>query len=413
MHHASGPGHFRALFVTTVRGLIRRPRRRAATGQRVTMDDRARAYATEHRSQRGLRRPGSSRSLHRRRPICRPTMRRCSSVFPGGDTPQLRQLKALQAAAAQSPKRSRARDGARNRLHSRVPRRGRSEVPGLRAGGTRPVVEGSRAADARAGSARDDPAKQPSVRAGDRRSRSRAGARTEHAQALLTRATVLTVQGRYRDARDDCNRLAGIAPEIYRVVCIAAIDSVTGNAGTRVRSACAGRCAAPRASTAQDAPGARRCWARSPTAVATPRPSAISARRSPASATSTARRLQRLAARPRPAEVVALLRQRDARRSAAAAPRPRAAGAEAARGHRIDRDAARALRRKPRAWRHRRTSAKTRASSSRCAATPKRADAGARQLESAARAGRPSHPRRSRCGRRRRRGARHRQAMAG
>ena len=53
----------------------------------------------------------------------------------------------------------------------------------------------------------------------------------KHAQALLTRATVLTVMGRYRDARDDCNRLAGIAPDVYRVVCIAAIDSVTGNAG--------------------------------------------------------------------------------------------------------------------------------------------------------------------------------------
>jgi hypothetical protein len=52
-----------------------------------------------------------------------------------------------------------------------------------------------------------------------------------HAQALLTRATVLTVMGRYPDARSDCDRLAGIAPEVYRVVCVAAIDSVTGHAG--------------------------------------------------------------------------------------------------------------------------------------------------------------------------------------
>jgi hypothetical protein len=53
----------------------------------------------------------------------------------------------------------------------------------------------------------------------------------KHAQALLTRATVLTVIGRYREARSDCDRLEGIAPEIYRVVCLAGIDSVTGNAG--------------------------------------------------------------------------------------------------------------------------------------------------------------------------------------
>ena len=52
-----------------------------------------------------------------------------------------------------------------------------------------------------------------------------------HPQALLTRATVLTVMGRYRDARSDCARLAGVVPDIYRIVCIAAIDSVTGNAG--------------------------------------------------------------------------------------------------------------------------------------------------------------------------------------
>jgi tetratricopeptide (TPR) repeat protein len=50
-------------------------------------------------------------------------------------------------------------------------------------------------------------------------------------QALLTRATVLTVRGKYAEARGDCNRLSGIVPEIYPVTCIAAIDSVTGGAG--------------------------------------------------------------------------------------------------------------------------------------------------------------------------------------
>ena len=50
-------------------------------------------------------------------------------------------------------------------------------------------------------------------------------------QALLTRATVLTVRGKYAEARSDCNRLYGIVPEVYPVACIAAIDSVTGGAG--------------------------------------------------------------------------------------------------------------------------------------------------------------------------------------
>ncbi len=51
-----------------------------------------------------------------------------------------------------------------------------------------------------------------------------------NAQALLTRATVLTVQGKYADARADCATLAQAAREIYVIVCIAAIDSVTGKA---------------------------------------------------------------------------------------------------------------------------------------------------------------------------------------
>ena len=51
-----------------------------------------------------------------------------------------------------------------------------------------------------------------------------------NAQALLTRATVLTVQGKYADARADCAALAKAAREIYVVICVAAIDSVTGKA---------------------------------------------------------------------------------------------------------------------------------------------------------------------------------------
>lgn len=51
-----------------------------------------------------------------------------------------------------------------------------------------------------------------------------------NAQALLTRSTVLAVQGKYAEARADCMTLSKAAPEIYVVICVAAIDSVTGKA---------------------------------------------------------------------------------------------------------------------------------------------------------------------------------------
>jgi hypothetical protein len=57
-----------------------------------------------------------------------------------------------------------------------------------------------------------------------------------NAQALLTRATVLTVQGKYAQARGDCSRMSGIAPEIYALICVAAIDSMTGKAGPAYES---------------------------------------------------------------------------------------------------------------------------------------------------------------------------------
>jgi hypothetical protein len=53
----------------------------------------------------------------------------------------------------------------------------------------------------------------------------------KHPQALLTRATILTVQGRFAAARADCQELTGVAPEVYRVICLAAIDGMTGKAG--------------------------------------------------------------------------------------------------------------------------------------------------------------------------------------
>jgi tetratricopeptide (TPR) repeat protein len=49
-------------------------------------------------------------------------------------------------------------------------------------------------------------------------------------QARLVRANILTVQGKYAEARADCGRLLGIAPEPYVSACIAAVDSVNGKA---------------------------------------------------------------------------------------------------------------------------------------------------------------------------------------
>lgn len=49
-------------------------------------------------------------------------------------------------------------------------------------------------------------------------------------QALLTRATVLTVQGRYAEARADCARVARLAAPLVGVACDAAPASLSGEA---------------------------------------------------------------------------------------------------------------------------------------------------------------------------------------
>lgn len=51
-----------------------------------------------------------------------------------------------------------------------------------------------------------------------------------HVQAWLTRAVVLTVRGRYGEARESCARVAPLASELVLAVCTTAIDSVTGDA---------------------------------------------------------------------------------------------------------------------------------------------------------------------------------------
>jgi hypothetical protein len=53
---------------------------------------------------------------------------------------------------------------------------------------------------------------------------------SRNARAILVRATVLTVQGRYDEARADCKRLPGLVSDLYVVACTAGIDAVTGKA---------------------------------------------------------------------------------------------------------------------------------------------------------------------------------------
>ena len=61
-------------------------------------------------------------------------------------------------------------------------------------------------------------------------------ARPADAQARLTRATVLTVQGRYAEARRDCEALAGRALELVRTACVAGPASLSGAAADAYRA---------------------------------------------------------------------------------------------------------------------------------------------------------------------------------
>jgi tetratricopeptide (TPR) repeat protein len=55
-------------------------------------------------------------------------------------------------------------------------------------------------------------------------------------RALLVRATVLTVQGKYAQARAECPKLYGVAPELYVGICVATVDSLTGKAAQAMAS---------------------------------------------------------------------------------------------------------------------------------------------------------------------------------
>lgn len=151
--------------------------------------------------------------------------------LPGGSAAQLRQLKSMQAAAAQSPN-DLARATALATANIRASRlEGDPRFLGYAQAALSPWWKDPAAptpvlllrATILQSSHQFDPALADLGRVLERE--------PKHAQALLTRATVLTVMGRYREARGDCGRLTGIAPEVYSVVCMAAIDSLTGNAG--------------------------------------------------------------------------------------------------------------------------------------------------------------------------------------
>jgi hypothetical protein len=76
-----------------------------------------------------------------------------------------------------------------------------------------------------------------------------------HAQALFTRATILTVQGKHDAARVDCRRLAGLVPTVYATACVAAIDAVTGHAAAAYDAVSRSLATAPRVDATQ------RVWA--------------------------------------------------------------------------------------------------------------------------------------------------------
>ena len=50
------------------------------------------------------------------------------------------------------------------------------------------------------------------------------------ARAILVRATVLAVLGHFRESEDDCAKLLGLTQDAYVLVCVAAVEAVTGKA---------------------------------------------------------------------------------------------------------------------------------------------------------------------------------------
>jgi hypothetical protein len=150
--------------------------------------------------------------------------------LPSRTTPQFRELRSLQAAAAQAPE-DLARATALATAYVRASRvEGDPRFLGYAEGALAPWWK-----------ERNAPTKVLVLRATIRQSSHQFDPSVAdldvvlqrepaNAQALLTRATVLTVQGRYAEARGDCAELSRIRLELYAVICAAGIDSMTGQA---------------------------------------------------------------------------------------------------------------------------------------------------------------------------------------
>ncbi len=79
--------------------------------------------------------------------------------------------------------------------------------------------------------------------------------RADHAQALLTRATILQVRGRYAEAQRDCGVLLRNGGEVSAALCLGSVASVTG------RLPAAGSLAQHALASVPDSDTAERVWA--------------------------------------------------------------------------------------------------------------------------------------------------------
>lgn len=150
--------------------------------------------------------------------------------LPERTTPQYRELKAMQAAAAQSP----GNVGRATALAT-------AYIKVSRAEGDPRYLGYAQAALAQWWKDPDPPSSVLVLRATILQSNHHFDAAVadltkvlqrdpRNAQALLMRATVYAVRAKYAESRADCTRLAGLAPRVYATACIAAADSVTGKA---------------------------------------------------------------------------------------------------------------------------------------------------------------------------------------
>ena len=171
--------------------------------------------------------------------------RRTRERLPEKGDPALRELKRMRAALAATPRDLDVAAGVARARHRR-----RRASPAIRAswarrkrrwrrGGRRPMRRRRRCCCApRSGRASTiSTARSPT-------STGCCSANPRAAQARLTRATVLTVVGRYADARADCVELAAVAAPLVVAGCRAPPASLSGERRARVRRPVARACAA-------------------------------------------------------------------------------------------------------------------------------------------------------------------------